>query len=505
MNNRFYLLPAIIISLSSISYYAIAQDVADVVNFSTMQPQGTARSMGIGGALGSIGGDFTSLSVNPAGIGVYRTSEFMFTPSMKFNGTSGKYTEGATTDNITRFTVNNLGVVLTNAASGRRYERSAWKAYSFGFGINRIADFNRNYTYQGRNNSSASEMFLIDAQNYPGDLENLSTLAGLGFTTYLLDTFNNQTTTVVDYNNGTNQFNAVEERGGITDINISFGGNYKEVLMIGATIGFPSLKFTRNAVYTEIDPTNNPNNDFDNFVYTNNLDLQGNGLNLKLGLIYKPNDNFRLGVAAHTPTYYKVESRQTRTLSVNTENFKYDVYGDVSGPVTTASSPDNVFEYALTTPGRIIVSASGLFGKYGFITADYEYVNYAGARYNYESAFTIEQNAINSIVKNTYRGASNLRLGVEGRYETFLGRAGVGYYGSPYSDANLNGERLDLSLGFGFRFDNWFTDFAFVHTISEQQENPYVLNYAAPTGVIAPVATITNGLNNVALTVGVKF
>lgn len=505
MKSRFYLLPALVISLCIPSYNALAQDVADIVNFSTLQPQGTARSMGFGGALGSIGGDFTSLSVNPAGIGIYRSSEIMFTPSMRFNNTESKYTGVQTSDNLSRFTFNNAGFVLTSASTGRRYERSKWKAYSFGFGINRIADFNRDYAYEGYNKSSAAEKFLIDAKDYPGDLDNLNTLAGLGFHTYLLDTFNNNTFTLVDYLGGTNQLNVVKERGGLTDINLSFGGNYEEKLMIGGTLGLPHLKFNREVVYTETDPTNNNNNDFDNFVYTQTLDLIGNGLNLKLGLIYKPNDNFRLGAAFHTPTYYTITSTQNRSLSVNTENYKFDIYDDASGPVTTAASDESISEYSMTTPGRVVLSAAALFGKYGFITADYEYVNYAGAKYKYDSYYKIEENAINRNIKSTYTGASNFRLGIEGRYDNFMGRIGAGYYGSPYKDASLKGERLDLSVGAGLRFDAWYADVALVHSIYETQENPYVVDYGSPIPLIAPIATTSNNFNTVALTVGFKF
>src|SRR3954468_4991444 len=70
---------------------AQAQNERDALRLSFLQPQGTARSIGFGSALGSVGGDFTTLSVNPAGIGIYRRSEMMFTPSITFNNTSGYY------------------------------------------------------------------------------------------------------------------------------------------------------------------------------------------------------------------------------------------------------------------------------------------------------------------------------------------------------------------------------------------------------------------------------
>jgi hypothetical protein len=67
-----------------------AQDLADALRYSNLTIQGTARAGAMGNAFGALGGDFTSASINPAGIGVYRTSEFTITPisgSTKVNST----------------------------------------------------------------------------------------------------------------------------------------------------------------------------------------------------------------------------------------------------------------------------------------------------------------------------------------------------------------------------------------------------------------------------------
>src|SRR6185503_7314703 len=96
---------------AGVSSSIYAQDVTDALRYSYLSPMGTARSAGFGNALGSIGGDFTSLSVNPAGIGVYRKSEFTFTPSFKINSTQSTYMGTTLSDNNVRFNVNNVGVV----------------------------------------------------------------------------------------------------------------------------------------------------------------------------------------------------------------------------------------------------------------------------------------------------------------------------------------------------------------------------------------------------------
>lgn len=488
-----------------------AQDENDAYRYSNTSVYSTARSMGIGGAVGALGADFSSLSVNPAGIGVYRRSEFTFTPSVKINNSNSSYLGVSTADNASQFSINNLGVVFTSAAEGKRYERSKWKATSFGIGINRIADFNQNYTYKGFNNtSSGAEVFSIDANKYPNDVsdQNASgTLAYMGYQSFLLDTLNGSYIPVVNYLTGTNQQRIVSQKGGMNDIAISFGGNYDEKLMIGATIGIPTVRYKREITYSETDATNKTNNYFDNFKYTETLSTKGSGVNLKLGFIYKPVDAIRFGVGFHTPTYFNLKDEQSRELTTNTENFKADIGNPDKNPVTTYKAPVNLYEYNFISPWRTNVSAAALFGKYGFFSVDYEYVAYGSARYSFDVNNSQYQSAANQNIKNMYKGGNIVRLGLEGKIEMFSVRLGFGYQSNPYKNTAYNGEQTHVSGGIGFRFDNVFLDLGMVHTLTQSQEQPYTFDPSAPgyANVVVPTAVTKYNLNNVALTFGVKF
>ena len=57
-----------------------AQEPADALRYSWLTQNGTARNQAIGGAGASLGGEFSSLFINPAGLGFYKTSEFVVTP-----------------------------------------------------------------------------------------------------------------------------------------------------------------------------------------------------------------------------------------------------------------------------------------------------------------------------------------------------------------------------------------------------------------------------------------
>src|SRR5690554_4775011 len=121
---------------------SFAQNEIDALRYGQISSGATARSIGLGGAAGSFGGDFSSLSTNPAGIGVYRSSELMITPTLRFNKVNGTYFNNKESEDHAKMTLNNFGVVFTNAAKGENYSNRNWKAVSFGIGYNRVADFN---------------------------------------------------------------------------------------------------------------------------------------------------------------------------------------------------------------------------------------------------------------------------------------------------------------------------------------------------------------------------
>src|ERR1035437_8662519 len=89
----------------------IAQSAVDAIRYSAIYFGGTARYSSMGGAFGAIGADFSTLSTNPAGLGVYRKNEFTFTPSFYTGKTSSTF-DGKTSDvQKYNFNLGNLGMV----------------------------------------------------------------------------------------------------------------------------------------------------------------------------------------------------------------------------------------------------------------------------------------------------------------------------------------------------------------------------------------------------------
>ena len=474
--------------------------------------------MGFGNALGSVGGDISALSVNPAGLGIYRSSELTFTPSLRINSASSDYTGINTIDNNTHFNINSFGLVFTDAPKGKRYERRNWKTVSFAVGMSRLADFNRQYTYTGKNTaSSASQAFESAANQDPGNALSTtpnSSLGYIGYNSYLLnqDPITGQFYSIVPFNGGVAQMKSVQESGHIDEYTISLGGNYKEKLMLGITIGIPGLKYHRYYSYQEKladgNTANNPYG-FTSFNYNQSLDITGTGVNAKIGAIYKISNAFRIGASFHSPTYYAISDFSSPGILT--------VHNDSAVELTGSNGylPENQFDYTLTTPWKAVVSATFILKKIGFITADYEYVDYRSMHYRYPLGFEAEQTDMNQAIKKTYQGVSNFRLGAEGRItKIFMVRIGAGYYGNAftnYGEANTlsyTTQRIDVSGGLGFHFKHFFTDLGVVHSMYQGIQHPYGIDYnyvVTGSQVALPQATINYAINNVALTLGVKF
>ena len=518
-------------SLLGLSLCASAQDVGEAYRFSNLSTQGTARSMGFGNALGSVGGDFSSLSVNPAGIGIFRSSEITITPSLKLNSTGSTYTGVTTNENNSALNFNNFGIILTNAPKGKRYDRRAWKTVSFGFGMNRVADFNNSVVYSGKNNtSSASQAFESDANYDPASASSTSpvnTLGYMGYQSYLINlNSSGQYETIVPYSGGIYQQKSSQTTGGIKEYTISLGGNYREKLMLGITLGIPVLNYHNDSYFQENIASDNTSPNpygFRSFNYNQSLDISGGGINAKLGLIYKVTDMFRIGVALHTPTYYSISEVYNPGITTVHSTSNIDSASVLS--VNDGSLLQNTFDYHLTTPGKGVLSATLLLSKFGFVTADLEYVDYTSMKYSFQDGIdnatnmTYQQEAdhLNQVIKKTYQGATNFRVGGEGVINnSFMLRAGFGYYGNAYTsygqsiqNNNYTTQRIDISLGAGFHYHNFYADLALVHGMYTGYELPYTIDYggvvSTGTQAIIPMSKMNYSTNNVAMTFRFKL
>ena len=515
MRKIFFILTCIVSSFS-----LFAQEPADALRYSWITPSGTARQQAVGGAMTSLGGDISAAFVNPAGLGFYKTGDFVLTPGFNLLNNKSTYYNRTEKDKKNSISFGTTGVVFGSGTEGRKKNKGSALALA----INRTASFGSNILYRGANNqNSYSQKFLEeikskndkDANNVAGNYPFGTSLA---FNAYWIDTIaggtsgNYQFQTRAPIATGLLQENTITNRGGITELALAFASNNNDKFYIGGTVGVPFLHYEKQATFTEADATANRNNKFDFASITENLTTAGTGINLKLGFIYKPVEYVRLGLAIHTPTMYSMTDRYNASVTANTESYK-GTLTQQSGLFTNGT--DAEFKYWMFTPYRIMASASYVLREIedvrkqkGFLTADIEYVNYAASSFTTDPSGDESQStknylkSLNSAIDKAYKGALNFKAGGELKFTTIMTRLGVAYYGNPYKNLGHaeKGSRFSVSGGLGYRNKGMFVDLTYVHTMGKDVHYAYRLQNTAFSG-----ASIKQTGGNALLTVGFKI
>ncbi len=506
----------ILLTLSmAVSLAATAQIPEEALRLSWNPQAGSARNQAIGGAMASLGGDITANIVNPAGLAFFKTSDFVFTPTYQFGKNKNSY---RSTNNVIKNNGNfNLGT------SGWVFGGLGYKAKnSFAISVTKTADFNKTISYKGQNDySSFAEPLANEFANSGLTIDqalnssNISIPTKLALYTYLVDTATINGTTQVfarsEMASLLNQEHLSEVKGGITEITLGWGHEFNKKLLFGASLGIPILNLERNTYYQESDATN-IDNDFTYFGFRETLTQKGAGVNIKGGLIYRPKDYLRFGLAIHSPSMLMTKEIYSAGLGADLENLFTQSYDSATYSQITGNNNDT-YKYNTNTPGRIILSGSYVFREVenvnkqkGFITADIEYTNYKWMKFSPEGDVTEETKApykpFNEAIDAFYKSAFNFRIGGELKFKILMARLGFAYYGNPYKDkANLKANKMNLSGGLGYRHKGIFLDLTYVHRINKDVNFPYRLT--APRS--NTFANLKENAGSIMLTAGFKI
>lgn len=480
MKNKF--IYPVLLCLFSIP--AFAQNESDALRFSQNYPGGTARSLSMGSAFGALGGDASSLSINPAGIGVYRKSEFTFTMGVNSLTSNSKYLGTSYDDYKTKFNLSNLAYVYTYNTN----KNEGFVSASFGIGYNRLNDFNSNTIIIGQHaNSSLLDQFAFSANNkIDGNLSSdqqrnilkNSTVDNDPAGVYFYEGLAYKANELLFYNSDNNKFmndymfdgydvyqkKNINKKGGIGEYDFSFGTNFSHLLYLGATLGVQRLDYEEVSQHYE--QAASTAQVLNSFRFAEHFNSYGNGVNFKIGAILKPVDLLRVGLAYHSPTFYKLTSEFYTSVDVD---FK------TTDPADIFLSTDILTnDYTLKTPSKLIGSLALVFDKYGLISMDVERVNYSSAHLSSDGYDYIDEN---SAIKNAYKenGIFNFRLGGEAKAGPLAIRAGYSKYATPYNSSQFNHSASNESIsgGIGARGKSVYFDLAYVYTTTKEMHNLY--------------------------------
>ncbi len=466
----------------------MAQSHVDALRYSQPIIGGTARSISMGGAFGALGGDFSTLSTNPAGLAVYRSSEFTFSPEFYYNNTSSRYFGTERDEGKFNFNFSNLGYV-----ANFNVDNDVLTAVNFGIGFNRIANFHSEMTMSGVNDETTlADYMAADGNDY--GLWDFG--SGMFWDGYVIDGsdgdyyINDSEDGFVDSTGAfypTKQQKAVSERGRINEWAFSLGLNFSHRVYVGITLGVHSLDFHQDQSWYESD-ANYP--DYEYFDYNQYLDVTGTGYTAKFGAIVRPVNFLRLGAAIDLPVTYNISETYNASLWSAFTNETYT-------PGYSLQSNYNVI-----TPAKFIGSAAFILGKTLIVSSDFEFMDYSSMRMRSDD---YDLSDVNEDIEEIYQASLNAKLGAEARFDNLYFRGGFGYYGSPYASTEENSDsfQLSYSCGFGIRDDNFFFDVAYQYVTYDYREYQYSVTIGNTN--YAPVANIDKRNSRLTTTFGFKF
>lgn len=475
---------------------------------------GTARMLGLGGGKVALGADAGNLHLNPASLGFYNRSEWVFTPSLNYINTSTEYLGTATPDNKLNFNFANLGVVF-NRTKGPE-DDSKWRGGSIGFSMNRINSHHFDATYQGNNANQDIIDYAVEQDNYRGfnDITDLLSSVGVTGEFFIEDTgqetieFNGRTYPVegLEVRNGNIYFTdrniydletgelatpsedfpvyqreALRSRGSEYAASISYGGNYDDKVYFGAGVNIMTIDKEIERAYIE-QPTGA---DLSQLNFIDNYVLTGSGVNVNLGIIARPVQSMLLGLSYTSPSFYGMEEAREFEMTANYSNAGTEVDQTIYAP----------FGYNLTLPSKLRGGLTFFFGKNGFLTADIETTNTSNALFkNGYNGYSFEEE--NRINRRDFSRTVKAGIGGEYRWDIFRLRGGFNYISDPTGSQNPEFNRMMYALGAGLRKNNFFLDLAYNYLTHNQLISPY------PT---AELAAMSSKNSMTSLSIGFTF
>ncbi|MGV8944970.1 MAG: OmpP1/FadL family transporter [Lutibacter sp.] len=381
------------------------------VLFSKEKINGTARYNAMSGAFGALGGDLSAVEINPAGAAVFLKSEFAISLDIRNTKTSADF-------------------YGTNLSTENEYTNLSQAGGVFVF---------RGYS----NNSAWSNIALGFNYSITNDFENLWMAKGNSGYAPLTDLYDNDP---VVYVNSDGQYFENLTDGKSNKYSFTVAAQHNENLYLGASINTYDVEYYQHTLIEEYN--NDGNGNMLDLSSRQKLLTYGDGVSFNFGVISKPSENMRLGLAYQSPVWYNI--------SEDFVEYDDEVYLSNNNETITEYSGLNSFDYKLRTPSKLTGSFAYIFEDKGLISIDYSLKNYSNIKLSNDN-FITENQAFKSDLENV----GELRIGTEWRLDNFSIRGGYHFENSPYKSA-INSDNLQgFSLGAGYKFRGGKIDFAY--------------------------------------------
>ncbi|MBP3466040.1 MAG: hypothetical protein J6K01_00310 [Paludibacteraceae bacterium] len=490
---------------------ASAQSEFDALKFNSTDIVGSARFVGMGGAMGALGGDPSSININPAGLGVYRSFlEVSLGMGVNINKTSADWDGTTTNDSRTHVPFNHASFIIgyTNKDKSKGVVGN-----NFGFSYSKLKDFHRNMAISAQDQKSSITDYIESHfnNNLDGYLSKMAIDAHLvkpgdADTSFVNTPLNIGETVNPDY--------ISEERGYLNEYTFSYGMNISNMVYWGVSMGVQDLYYTRETSYYESFANNG------NMELINRTETKGTGVNFSAGVIVKPIDQLRIGAAVHSPTLFtsSEDNYGVRDHLYSRLTARTDVDGD--------ARPDNYNEYyEVLSPWKYNFSIAGVLGHRGLISVDYQIADYNTMKIREDGGRDWNYRFENNNIKDKMQASHSLRVGAEVNVvDGLFLRCGYAFVTSPFTDKdNVTMELFETyytspeffvdrwtnyySAGLGYHKGFWYVDLSY--QLKQQDFDFYAYDYKianqSSRSTTLNKAELTSLIHNVSISAGVKF
>lgn len=485
---------------------AQAQDQYDLARMSTTDLNGTARYIGMGGAMGALGADITSMNTNPAGLGIYRSNDIAISGSLHMLN-AGDLNK----NEKSRASLSQFGVALASKYSNY----SSLKYVNYGVSYRRRTNFFDDYNVSSNWLGEFSQTHQMAEMTYnltdPSGMPLLSAVA-VGANTL------GQNDDGTYYGVGAHKtaYSTIST-GGVHDYDFSIAFNWDDKFFLGATLGYSHVAFDRNTLYNEYG-ADDYSYDMSTYYRT-----RGDGMNFKFGGIYRPFDdnNFRVGLAMTSPTFY---------LLTDENGVEIVSYDENNRQIGTKYADVDPVDYQMNTPWKFNLSVGSTWDNKIAFGAEYELEDFSGVqiheRDGYDTDFTlmVRQNG-----KEMLRTVHTFKVGAEVKvtpsvalragynYSTAIHEEGAFRSLKDYTDigidtftetsyANFKGLNR-LTCGVGYRTSGFYADLAYQYTMQKADFFAFDDYYTGTDNKThyLPATEISKNRGTLTMTLGYRF
>ena len=504
---------------------ANAQETYENANLMKPELTGTARYIGMGGAMEALGADISTISTNPAGIGLFRSSSV----NLSFGLSSQQDVTTYGSDHKTVPSFDQAGFVYSMRTNSRSF-------LNFAFNYSKSRNFNQILNAAGKLNGSAQNKLTYNKFVGNDDfiyIDKYGTLLSDYIQFSQLDYLyaNNINYDEDEAGNGSfygydgdayDMYRAQSGYIGRYDFNIS--GNVNNRFYWGVTVGVQDVHYNAYSDYIESLGTSTVE-------VMDTRKITGTGVDVKAGVIFRPVEEspFRIGLSVSTPTWYKLTTSNYTSMSLLNGNVSQQLFAPEIG---------ESYEFKLYTPWKFGASLGHTVGNNLALGLSYEYADYSTADtrvidgydyYGNEESYS--EYATNQHTKNTLKGVSTIKAGLEFKPDPSLAvRLGFNYVAPMYDKLGVKDGTLDsygvfyqsqsdftnwedtyrITAGLGYNIDKFSIDLAYQYSTTNGNFSPFYdcadnINSESLTNNNFDVCKVSNKRHQLMLTLGYRF